>query len=160
MTLNNNLSLKLYVMLITYYIIIISGNQELVRRSSNEVVKTVAKTVVVQRITRKILQRQFPGNGIIRSLGNKLLRDEIQEVDLCANDYRCKSILEFYLKVRMQMSQMLKDLIFILILLTSFLILTLIQGSFSDLCQMQFTPYYLRSSKVSWKSKYIRQYII
>ena len=47
MTLNNNLSLKLYVMLITYYIIIISGNQELVRRSSNEVVKTVAKTVVV-----------------------------------------------------------------------------------------------------------------
>jgi len=47
MTLNNNLGLKLYVMLITYYMIIISGNQELVRRSSNEVVKTVAKTVVV-----------------------------------------------------------------------------------------------------------------
>ena len=47
MTLNNNLGLKLCVVLITYYIIIISENQELARRSSNEVVKTVAKTVVV-----------------------------------------------------------------------------------------------------------------
>ena len=55
------------------------------------VVRTVIKTVVVQKITKKTLQRQFLGYRITRSLNNKLLESKTQEVNLCANNHRCES---------------------------------------------------------------------
>ena len=42
-----------------------------------------------------MLQRYFLGYRTTRSLGNKLPGDEIQEADLCANDYRCGSISRY-----------------------------------------------------------------
>ena len=46
------------------------------------------------------------------SLGNKLPEGETQEVNLCVNNYECKSILEFYLEVRIQMYQMFRKLVY------------------------------------------------
>ena len=55
----------------------------------------VYNVVVVQKITRKILQRQFLEYKMTRSLSNKLLGSETQETDLYTNNHGCESIPEY-----------------------------------------------------------------
>ena len=57
--------------------------------------KLVYNIVVVQKISRKILQRQFLEYKITRSLSDKLLESETQETNLYTNNYGCESIPMF-----------------------------------------------------------------
>ena len=59
------------------------------------VVRTVARKVVVQEITKEILQRQFLKYKTTRSLDDKLPEDEIQKTGLYANKYGCRSISRY-----------------------------------------------------------------
>ena len=63
--------------------------------NTKSVVKTVTREIIVQEITKKILQRQFLKYKLTRSLGNELLEGEIQEVNLYTNNYRCRSISKY-----------------------------------------------------------------
>ena len=62
---------------------------------TKSVVRTLAKIVVVQKITKKMLQRQFLEYKTTRSLGDKLLENKIQENNLYAKSHRCRSILKY-----------------------------------------------------------------
>ena len=51
--------------------------------NANSIVRTVAKKIIVRKTAREILKRQFLRNKTIRSLGDKLLGDKTQKIDLC-----------------------------------------------------------------------------
>ena len=66
----------------------------------------MTKKIVVQKITREMLKKQFLEDRITKSLDNKLLKDKIQEnnqyiykltnITSFFFNYRCKSILKIY----------------------------------------------------------------
>ena len=55
----------------------------------------MAKEIIVEGITRKMVKRQFLENETTRSLGNKLLEDKILELDLCVGKCRYGSVPRF-----------------------------------------------------------------